>query len=1013
MASDSPLDFPDGFEAWPRSVQERWLSDYHALYFPKLRWWDLPESFEEDSGPRPSQLPPDHPRHPEPDLSGNRCGCDGNPDWSTWLLLTGRGWGKALDLGTMIPVPSGWKELGEIAVGDEVFDEAGRVCRVTATYDIMPSETYRLTFSDGTTLDACADHQWVTWTHAERKAFLRSPYEDTSRFPENWPAWRLRRLKGRQLGAQVVNQALELQAAGLSVRKICRRLSVSRNSLTPHLAAGRYISREAIVYPDSPGPQIRTTAEIVKTLTVGARGDTNHCIPTCGALGLPDASLPVDPYVLGVWLGDGSSAAARVTVCDDEADELLGLLAIAGAPLSGVPARKEGAACASYPIGIAPLARDPATGRMVSRGGLHADLAALGLINNKHVPAVYLRASVAQRLALLQGLMDTDGGWDRERVEFGSSNPRLAEAVVELARSLGQKPVSAESRAMLKGKDCGPRWRVQWTPTVNVFRLSRKAERFKTGGAQSLRNHHRMIVSAELIDPVPMRCLTVDSPHHMYLAGEGMIPTHNTLCGANWVIEMALSRPGIYIGVCAPTDKAVRSICLEGESGVMAVARRYGIEIVDYNKNRLEITFANDSKIRGFSAEKPDSIRGENLAYAWFDELAMIRYFSFFHEGLQPALRKGGNPRLLITTTPKRVRLLRDLLADGENEAQTGVHVTRGVTAENPHFAKRQRETLERKYAGTYMLKQELEGELLAEVDGALFPLEQFNETRVFPDRDSLPQWRRVVVGYDPATTSSAHSDESGIVVMAEGADGDYYCLEDCSGRYTPEQAMKVIDEAYYRCEADCVVAETNVAGDFIRSLMNTINPNIPIRAVSGMKGKVARAQGPSSLFMQGRVHHVGDVFGKLEDQLSAMTTEDDRSRMHDDRADAWVWCMLHLSGAGQGDWGMVYGFQDCPACGARVNYEKDKACANCGIKVVPVTPKHAGGRPVREPWSIAYLKTCVNPECGKKYAPRERSCPHCSRDPESFLREAVQLSTGQGGRYSYTGRDWLTGRRI
>lgn len=581
MSTPGGLDFPDGFEAWPRAVQERWLSDYHALYFPKLRWWDKPETLEEDSGPRPSQLPPDHPRHADADLQGNRCGCDGNPDWSTWMLLTGRGWGK-------------------------------------------------------------------------------------------------------------------------------------------------------------------------------------------------------------------------------------------------------------------------------------------------------------------------------------------------------------------------------------------------------------------------------------------------TLCGANWVIEMALSKPGIYVGICAPTDKAVRSICIEGESGVEAVARVNGVSITDYNKNRLELTFENGSKIRGFSAEKPDSIRGENLAYAWFDELAMIRYFQFYHEGLQPALRKGDNPRLLITTTPKRVRLLRDLLADGDNEAETGVHVTRGRTAENPHYAARQRKTLERKYAGTSMLRQELEGELLAEVDGCLFPLEKFNETRVFPGMDHLPQWRRVVVGYDPATTSSARSDESGIAVLAEGADGDYYCLEDCSGRFDPEQQMRVIAEAFYRNAADCVVAEVNVAGDFIRSLLATVDPNIPIRPVSGMKGKVARAQGPSSLFMQGRVHMVGDSFGKLEEQLSAMTIEDDRSRMHDDRADAFVWAMIHLAGGNQGDWGIVYGFRDCTKCGARVNEDKDQRCANCGAEVTPMPAKHAGGRPAQVPWSVAYLKTCTNEECGKTYPPREPSCPHCSMNPEQYLAKALTLSAGGGnGRFAYSGMDPFRGRRL
>ncbi len=485
-----------------------------------------------------------------------------------------------------------------------------------------------------------------------------------------------------------------------------------------------------------------------------------------------------------------------------------------------------------------------------------------------------------------------------------------------------------------------------------------------------------------------------------------------TKTGSNWVIEMGLSKPGIHVGVCAPTYEAVRSIAFEGESGIIAEARRNSVEITDYNKNRLEITFANDSKVRGFSAEKPDSIRGENLSYCWFDELAVIRYMAFYHEGLMPALRKGENPRMVITTTPKRIRLLRDLLADADNEAETGVHLTRGHSAENPHFARRQREALERKYAGTFLLKQELEGELVGELDGCLFPLEQFNETRVFPGKDNLPPWRRVVVAIDPATTSKDSSDETGIVVAAEGADGDFYILEDCSGRYGPDQQMRVVAEAFYRNSADCVVGEVNMTGDYMRALLNTVDPNIPLRSVHGMKGKVARAQGPSSLFMQGRIHMVGDNFSTLEDQLSAMTENDDRSRMHDDRADAFTWCMLHLAGSNQGDWGIVYGFRDCVKCGARVNEDKDQRCLNCGAEVTPLAPKHAGGRPAREPWSAAYLRTCGNPDCGKTYSPHERSCPHCNISPGTYMARVLAAQAG-GSRHTYTGKNWLAGRKI
>jgi rubredoxin len=176
------------------------------------------------------------------------------------------------------------------------------------------------------------------------------------------------------------------------------------------------------------------------------------------------------------------------------------------------------------------------------------------------------------------------------------------------------------------------------------------------------------------------------------------------------------------------------------------------------------------------------------------------------------------------------------------------------------------------------------------------------------------------------------------------------------------------------------------------------------------MKGKVSRAQGPSSLFAQGRIHHVGDNFRLLEDQLSAMAEGDDRNRMKDDRADAWVWAMIHLSGTGQGNWAQAYGFRDCVKCGARVNEDKDKRCSNCGAEIEPVKPKHAGGRPAQVPWSEAYLRTCG--KCGAKYTPKERSCPECSVSPETFIARAL-AGQGGGGRLSYTGRDWLAGRKF
>ena len=133
---------------------------------------------------------------------------------------------------------------------------------------------------------------------------------------------------------------------------------------------------------------------------------------------------------------------------------------------------------------------------------------------------------------------------------------------------------------------------------------------------------------------------------------------------------------------------------------------------------------------------------------------------------------------------------------------------------------------------------------------------------------------------------------------------------------------------------------------------------------------------------------------------------------MKDDRADSAIWLLIHLSGSGQGNWAQVYGFRDCVKCGARVNEDKDKRCANCGAEVVPQAPKHAGGRPAQVPWSEAYLKTCANPACGAKYTPRERTCPKCAPSPETVIARAV-AGQGSTGRLGYAGSNWLAGRRI
>jgi len=807
-------------------------------------------------------------------------------DWLVWLILAGRGFGKLLAVDTPIPTPSGWSCIGDIVAGAEVFDESGRVCRVTATFDATPDVAYRLWFSDGTSVDACSEHQWVTWTHAERKAFLRSPYENTTRFPAEWPAWKLKRKLGHDLSESIVRAALSLAAKGFSARAIARELGCARQALVRHLAVGNYVARAPRIHDDAPGPSIRTTQDIVDTLTYGRRDDSNHCVPTCGPLALPAAVLPIDPYVLGAWLGDGTAKDGTFTAHEDDQPHLRAAIERGGyqtTALSDV--------------------------QRVGTRGLYNGLRRAGLLNNKHVPSAYLRASAEQRLAMLRGFMDTDGTVSKSgHVEFSNTIRSLVEAVVELARSLGQKPVVSEDRSVLDGVDHGPLWRATWTPTIQVFALPRKASRVDarpTG--RSLRNHHRMIVRAERIAPAPMRCLTVDGAHSMFLAGEGMIPTHNTRTGAEWV-RRRVEQGARTIYIIGRTTADVRDVMVGGPSGILAVSPPNNRPKYEPSKRRL--TWPNGAYAICFSADEPDQLRGPQADTIWADEVAAWRYPAAWDQAMLGLRSKtsGLRPKACVTTTPKPTPLIRRLI---EDDFARGGHnvVTRGSSYENKtNLASSYFEGL-RRYEGTRLGRQEIWAELLDDSPGALWKRPIIDSLRLVPGPDGKlvePDYRRVVVAVDPAV--SAHkandvrddsedpskniSNETGIIVCAIDAKGHGYVLDDLSGTYTPAEWAKRAIKAFDDHEADCVLAEVNQGGDLVVSNLKTHRRDLPIKAVRASRGKYTRAEPVSGLYEQGRVHHVGS-FPLLEDQLCSW--EPDSGADSPDRLDALVWGMSFL----------------------------------------------------------------------------------------------------------------------
>jgi deoxycytidine triphosphate deaminase len=263
----------------------------------------------------------------------------------------------------------------------------------------------------------------------------------------------------------------------------------------------------------------RETDEIGATLMV--RGERNHQVPLAAPIDVPERELPIHPYLLGIWLGDGTSTKAEITTADDEV--------VANISALGYPIRKCGYGTYLYRVGATGHSRSLRTGQYCRNDSFSSALRDAALLGNKHLPDEYMRSSVGQRRALLEGLMDSDGYCDEfGRCDFTSVKEHLAESVAELVAGLGFRPTLAKKTAYLNGVDCGPKYEVQFTPDRPVFRLSRKLARQKTSGWF---HRFRAIAQVREVPSVPVRCIEVAAPSGMFLVTRRYIATHNSSLG--------------------------------------------------------------------------------------------------------------------------------------------------------------------------------------------------------------------------------------------------------------------------------------------------------------------------------------------------------------------------------------------------------------------------------------------------------------------------------------------------
>jgi phage terminase large subunit-like protein len=365
-----------------------------------------------------------------------------------------------------------------------------------------------------------------------------------------------------------------------------------------------------------------------------------------------------------------------------------------------------------------------------------------------------------------------------------------------------------------------------------------------------------------------------------------------TRAGAEWVREIAASHNEARIALVASSLVEARAVMVEGESGIMAC--HPPVERPTFEPSLRRLIWPGGAQATLYSAAEAESLRGPQHSHAWCDEIGKWdggggRAVSAW-DNLQLGLRLGETPRLLATTTPRSTPLLHRLMAMAERGE---AHVTRGSTYDNAaNLPTRFVKAMHRDLANTALGRQELQGELLRDVEGALWNRSMIEACRVALPQDEMV---RIVIGVDPP--ASAHGDECGIVVVGVSGDGTAHVLDDASlARPSPESWARKVAVTVARWQADRVVAEANQGGDMVASVLRAADCTLPIRLVHASRGKAARAEPVAALYEAGRVRHVGQ-FAVLEDQLCGMMTGGtyEGPGRSPDRADALVWALTEL----------------------------------------------------------------------------------------------------------------------
>jgi phage terminase large subunit-like protein len=372
----------------------------------------------------------------------------------------------------------------------------------------------------------------------------------------------------------------------------------------------------------------------------------------------------------------------------------------------------------------------------------------------------------------------------------------------------------------------------------------------------------------------------------LIMAGRGF---GKTRAGAEWITRIARKTGRRRIALVGASLDEVRAVMVEGPSGLLACADRRRPPRWEPSLRRL--TYRSGAVVELYSAEAAEKLRGPQHSHAWCDELAKWPNAEAAWTNLMLGLREGTEQRVVVTTTPAPTRLLKRILAD------PATALTRGRTHDNAHLPAAYVAAVEEAYAGTRLGRQELDGELIEDAEGALWTRAMVEECRLrgesFPRGDDL--LIRIVIGVDPP--ASARGDACGIVACGLTRDGVGIVLEDASvERAHPERWAAAVSACAARWDADRVVAEANNGGEMVRSVLHARDRALPVALVHASHGKSARAEPVAFLYAQGRVKHA-EAFPALEDELCGLTAGGgyEGPTRSPDRADALVWALTEL----------------------------------------------------------------------------------------------------------------------